>query len=127
MDTISDVIIVGGGPSGAYCCYNLARKGIKPIILDHSHPREKPCGGGISPLVLERFPFVERFRKRGCTFGDFKIISCVDFRVMTNSFENGFCISRKLLDQGILEMATQEGATLIPEKVLDVQKKEYGK
>jgi geranylgeranyl reductase family protein len=123
MNHVEDVVIVGGGPAGAYCAFNLARQGIKPIILDHSHPREKPCGGGISPPVLKKFPFVEKFRSNGFTFGNFKIISCIDTQVMTKSLENGFCISRKYFDQGILEMAVQNGATLIPEKVLNVQKK----
>ena len=122
MKHVEDVVIVGGGPAGAYCAFNLARQGITPIILDHSHPREKPCGGGISPPVLKKFPFVEKFRSSGFTFGNFKIISCIDTQVMTKSLENGFCISRKYFDQGILEMAVQNGATLIPEKVLNIQK-----
>lgn len=123
MKRVEDVAIVGGGPAGAYCAFCLARQGIKPVILDHSHPREKPCGGGISPPVLKKFPFVEKFRSRGFTFGNFKIISCIDTQVMTKSLENGYCISRQCFDQGILEMAIQKGANLIPEKVLNVQKK----
>jgi geranylgeranyl reductase family protein len=123
MKRVEDVLIVGGGPAGAYCAFNLTKKDIKPTILDHSHPREKPCGGGISPPVLKKFPFLEKFRSEGFTFGNFRIISCIDTQVMTKSLENGFCISRKCLDQGILEMAIQNGANLIPEKVLNVQKK----
>lgn len=123
MKLIEEVAIVGGGPAGAYCAINLASQDIKPVILDDSHPREKPCGGGISPPVLKKFPFLERFRSRGFTFGNFKIISCIDTQVVTKGLENGFCISRKCLDQKILEMAIQNGANLIKEKVLDVQKK----
>jgi geranylgeranyl reductase family protein len=123
MKRVEDVAIVGGGPAGAYCAFNLARLGIKPVILDHSHPREKTCGGGISPPVLKKFPFLEKFRSSGFTFGNFKIISCIDTQVMTKSLENGFCISRKILDQGILEMAMQSGAKLVKEKVLDVREK----
>lgn len=123
MKHIEDVLIVGGGPAGAYCAYNLANQGIKTVILDHSHPREKPCGGGISPPVLEKFPFLEKFRSRGLTFGSFKIFSCIDTQVITRSLENGYCISRKLFDQRILEMALENGASLISEKVLNVQKR----
>ena len=123
MKCVEDVVIVGGGPAGSYCAFNLARQGIKPVILDHSHPREKPCGGGISPAVLKKFPFVEKFRSRGFTFGNFKIISCIDTQVMTKSLQNGFCISRKCFDQGLLDMAIQNGAKLVKEKVLDVQQK----
>jgi geranylgeranyl reductase family protein len=123
MKRIEDVVIVGGGPSGAYCALELLRQGISPIILDHSHPREKPCGGAISPRVLEKFPFVEKFRSRGFTFGDLKIISCTDTEVITKGLKNGFCISRRCFDQGILDMATENGAKLIEEKVIKVQKK----
>ena len=123
MNLIEDVTIVGGGPAGAYCAFNLAEQGIKPVILDNSHPREKPCGGGIAPTVLNKFPFVEKFRSKGATFGNFNIISSVDVKVMTKGFENGFCISRKCFDQGLLEMAIQNGAKIVTEKVLDVQRK----
>jgi geranylgeranyl reductase len=123
MKRVEEVAIVGGGPAGAYCAFNLARQGIKLLIFDHSHPREKPCGGGISPPVLKKFPFVEKFRSSGFTFGNFRIITCIDTQVMTKSLENGFCISRKILDQGILEMAVQSGAKLVKEKVLDVREK----
>jgi geranylgeranyl reductase family protein len=121
MKRVEDVLIVGGGPAGSYCAFTLSRKGIKPTILDNSHPREKPCGGGISPSVLKKFPFLEKFRSEGLTFGNFRIISCIDTQVITNGLKNGFCISRKCLDQKILEMAVKNGATLIPEKVLNIQ------
>lgn len=60
---------------------------------------------------------------KGVTFGNFKIISSLDVKVMTKGFENGFCISRKCFDQGLLEMAIQNGAKIVTEKVLDVQRK----
>jgi len=123
MERIEDVAVVGGGPAGAYCALELARRGIRPVIFDHSHPREKPCGGGISPPVLKKFPFIEKFRSMGFTFGNFKIISCIENQVMTKSFENGFSVSRKCLDQGLLELAVQNGAKIVKEKVLAVQRK----
>ncbi len=53
-----DIAIVGGGPAGAYLGYLLAQRGINATIYDDSHPREKPCGGGITPFALERFPLL---------------------------------------------------------------------
>ncbi|HLC00181.1 MAG TPA: NAD(P)/FAD-dependent oxidoreductase [Candidatus Bathyarchaeia archaeon] len=123
MNQIEDAVIVGSGPAGAHCASELTRQGVYPVIFDHSHPREKPCGGGISPPVIQMFPFVEMFRSSGLTFGDFKLISCTDIQVVTKGLENGFSISRRYFDQGILDMARQNGARLIKEKVLDVQKK----
>jgi geranylgeranyl reductase family protein len=123
MKCCENVVIVGGGPAGAYCAYNLISQGIKPVIIDPSHPREKPCGGGISPSVLKKFPFIEKFRSAGSTFDKFEIISCTDIQLVTYGLKDGFCISRKYFDQGILQMALQNGAKLVEEKVLDIQKK----
>src|SRR5204862_7896986 len=47
-----DVAIVGAGPSGAWAAYLLARRGARVVLLDPSHPREKPCGGGITGRAL---------------------------------------------------------------------------
>src|SRR5215831_17685009 len=46
------VAIVGAGPAGAWAAYQLARRGARVTIFDHSHPREKPCGGGVTGRAL---------------------------------------------------------------------------
>src|SRR3954468_4069182 len=48
-----DVAIVGAGPAGARAAYALARQGARVTIFDPSHPREKPCGGGVTGRALE--------------------------------------------------------------------------
>lgn len=48
-----DAVIVGGGPAGSLAAYRLARGGARVAIVDGSHPREKPCGGGITGRALE--------------------------------------------------------------------------
>ena len=47
-----DVAIVGAGPAGARAAYLLARRGVRVTIFDASHPREKPCGGGVTGRAL---------------------------------------------------------------------------
>ena len=49
----SDVAIVGAGPAGAWTAYRLARAGARVTIFDPSHPREKPCGGGVTGRALD--------------------------------------------------------------------------
>jgi geranylgeranyl reductase family protein len=52
---------VGAGPAGATAARALALAGVTVRVLDRSNfPRNKPCGGGISLRVLERFPYLER-------------------------------------------------------------------
>jgi geranylgeranyl reductase family protein len=47
-----DVAIVGAGPAGAWTARALAHQGARVLVLDGSHPREKPCGGGITGRAL---------------------------------------------------------------------------
>src|SRR5262245_24844062 len=47
-----DVAVVGAGPAGAWAAYTLARRGAHVTIFDASHPREKPCGGGVTGRAL---------------------------------------------------------------------------
>jgi len=51
-----DIAIVGGGPAGSMAGINLIGSGLRVIILDRARfPRIKPCGGGISHRVYQRF------------------------------------------------------------------------
>jgi geranylgeranyl reductase family protein len=55
---ISDVVVVGAGPAGSYLGYLLARRGVSVTILDKaSFPRDKVCGGGISPKTIALLDF----------------------------------------------------------------------
>src|SRR5947199_2131851 len=48
--------VVGGGPGGALLAWHLARDGANVTIFDASHPREKPCGGGVTARALDLLP-----------------------------------------------------------------------
>ncbi|MGB8768175.1 MAG: NAD(P)/FAD-dependent oxidoreductase [Candidatus Korobacteraceae bacterium] len=49
-----DVLIVGGGPAGSSCAWGLRKSGLDTLLIDRSiFPRNKLCGGWITPLVLE--------------------------------------------------------------------------
>jgi menaquinone-9 beta-reductase len=49
-----DVLIVGGGPAGSSCAWGLRSSGLQTLILDKSRfPRNKVCGGWITPWVIE--------------------------------------------------------------------------
>lgn len=49
-----DALIVGGGPSGSTCAWQLIRAGLDVIVLDAAtFPRDKPCAGWITPRVVE--------------------------------------------------------------------------
>jgi geranylgeranyl reductase family protein len=55
-----DVIVVGAGPAGSTAAKLLGEAGVSTLLLDKSaFPRDKPCGGGISARVIQRFPYLE--------------------------------------------------------------------
>jgi flavin-dependent dehydrogenase len=51
-----NVAVVGGGPAGSLLAWRLARDGARVAIFDASHPREKPCGGGLTRRALDLLP-----------------------------------------------------------------------
>jgi len=49
----SDVLIVGGGPSGSSCAKALVDRGFRVTVLDKAEfPRDKLCAGWVTPPVL---------------------------------------------------------------------------
>ena len=49
-----DILIVGGGPAGSSCAWKLRNSGLDVAVLDqHTFPRDKICGGWITPAVLK--------------------------------------------------------------------------
>jgi flavin-dependent dehydrogenase len=50
------VAVVGAGPAGSLLAYHLARDGAAVTVFDASHPREKPCGGGLTAKALALLP-----------------------------------------------------------------------
>src|SRR5690348_17238159 len=56
--SLLDALIIGAGPAGASAAWSLAKDGHRVLLLEKDRlPREKPCGGGVSPQVAEWFDF----------------------------------------------------------------------
>lgn len=53
-----DVVVIGGGPSGATAANDLARRGRSVLLLDRAG-RIKPCGGAVPPVLLREFAVPE--------------------------------------------------------------------
>jgi len=49
---VVDVVVAGAGPAGCWAARTLALLGARVTIVDGSHPREKPCGGGVTGRAL---------------------------------------------------------------------------
>jgi flavin-dependent dehydrogenase len=78
----SDVLIVGGGPAGSSCAWKLRGSGLEVSIIDKERfPRNKVCGGWITPPVVDALSLdLEEYREgrvlqeitgfRTCRMGD---------------------------------------------------------
>ena len=50
----TDVLVVGGGPSGSSCAWELRRRGLDVVVLDRqSFPRDKVFPGGWIPSLAD--------------------------------------------------------------------------
>jgi menaquinone-9 beta-reductase len=119
-----DVLVVGAGPAGATAAYYLASAGIKVFILDKDHfPRERLCGDLVNPGSIFEL------QKMGITnLPEFKDTNVIDrakifvrgkehvsgaFPAVSDLPRYSHVMSRKLLDNLILEAARGAGATVL--------------
>src|SRR5512143_3525420 len=52
--TACDVLIIGGGPAGSSCAWQLRRAGLHVVVWDRrAFPRDKICAGWITPQILD--------------------------------------------------------------------------
>src|SRR5215211_6738623 len=50
-----DIVVVGGGPSGAAFAHRAASARADVLVLDKAvFPRDKPCGDGLTPRAVRR-------------------------------------------------------------------------
>jgi menaquinone-9 beta-reductase len=64
-----DALIVGGGPAGSSCAWQLRQAGLDVIVADAAtFPRDKVCAGWITPQVVTALRLDARAYARGRTF-----------------------------------------------------------
>jgi geranylgeranyl reductase family protein len=140
----TDVAIVGAGPAGSWAAYNLARRGVRVTIFDPSHPREKPCGGGVTGRALAlvadalaETPLpastIRRARFLDASSGRWAMVPLgADMSAMSSVVREGsepdameefpglVVVSRATFDAALLESACRAGATLITTRIAGV-------
>ena len=103
-----DVVVVGGGPSGATAANDLARAGYAVLLLDKAG-RTKPCGGAIPPRLVKDFDIPDHLmcaRIRGA-----RMVS-PSHRVVDMPIEGGYVgmVDRDVFDEFLRERAAAGGA-----------------
>ena len=117
LDTFQ-VGIVGAGVAGSTCAQVLGDAGIEVAIFDHSHPREKPCGGFIEDRIISEFDIPEALLEN-----EVKWNLTERFKLQTKFlFEpSQFLVSRKDFDYYLLQKALKnKSVTFFGEKVVQV-------
>ncbi len=103
-----DVVVVGGGPSGATAAEDLARSGHTVALLDRDG-RIKPCGGAIPPRLMQDFAITED--QLVAKVNTARMISPTG-RHVDIPIENGFVgmVDRKDFDPFLRDRAEKAGA-----------------
>lgn len=66
---LCDVLIVGGGPAGSSCAWTLRGSGLDVLIIDkQTFPRDKVCGGWITPQIVSELQLDPADYARGRAF-----------------------------------------------------------
>jgi glycine/D-amino acid oxidase-like deaminating enzyme len=116
----------------------LARAGASVTIFDASHPREKPCGGGVTGRALALIADVVDIASMPAVMVKAAIVeepdttdvmSAVTVRLppspgprRTDTPTDLVVISREIFDKALLDAAVRSGAQLIAEKVTDISR-----
>jgi len=116
-----EVAIVGAGPAGSVCAKELAKAGVDVALFDHSHPREKPCGGVVTYRVLDEFKIP---RKAYETKVDWLILeNQKGDRVEIHKKNTAVLVMRQKFDHYLLKDALKENIKFYKEKVIKISKK----
>lgn len=115
-----DVIVIGGGPSGATAANDLALQGRKVMLLDKAG-RIKPCGGAVPPRLLKDFAIPESLLVAHAKSA--RIIAPSN-KTVTMPVGEGFVgmVDRDQFDEWLRARAARNGATRVTglcEEVLD--------
>jgi geranylgeranyl reductase family protein len=115
-----DVLIIGGGPSGAACAYWLAEAGHDVLLVEKKrYPREKTCGDGLTPRSVRQLydiglaeELVKHHRFDGLRSHAFGRTLELRWPRHADFPDHGYVITRKDLDHLVALRAEKAGATI---------------
>lgn len=108
ISEIFDVVVVGGGPSGATAAHDLANLGRVVLLLDRAG-RIKPCGGAIPPRLIRDFDIPDQLLV--ARVNSARMVSPSDKQV-DMPIEGGFVgmVDRDVFDEWLRKRAAAAGA-----------------
>ena len=127
-----DAAIVGGGPAGCRLAWRLARAGVRVALFDGSHPREKPCGGGVTGRALDLVrDAIDTRAIRAVSISDITFEDSARRAHVLLGEQRGptpqlAVAPRAVFDGALLAAAVNSGATLRAERVHDISREQNG-
>lgn len=117
---MNEVVIVGGGPSGAVCGERLARAGVRATLIDDHLAWEKPCGGGLTRKALRAYPFLLEGPYPKKIVREVELISGSEARARLALDDPMVIYSRRVLNGLLLERAERAGCRVVRSRVTAV-------
>lgn len=107
-----DVAVIGAGPGGSTTARYLAKQGYQVCLIDKDRfPRDKPCGGGFSPRLVDEFPYLRKrqgdFLRGVCRVG---VIHSSNQKTVLRGRADMAVALRTDFDNVLLESALEYGA-----------------
>ena len=118
----SDVIIIGAGPAGSTCAWQLQRHKVNCILLDRqTFPRDKLCAGWITPKVVKDLEInLTEYPFSLTSFSRLKInVSGIPFKIPTKQY----AIRRYEFDHWLQK---RSGAPLFSHEVKNIKQTSNG-
>jgi geranylgeranyl reductase family protein len=118
----SDVLVVGGGPSGSAAAHWLARDGHDVLLVEKkAYPRDKTCGDGLTPRAILQlqdmgfdFDAAEFHRVRGLrSYAGDDLMLELQWPEHSRFPDWGGVIRRRDLDRQVADLARAQGAKVL--------------
>ena len=110
-----DIVVIGAGPAGTMAALEAARSGFESVLLidKSTFPRQKPCGGGISPKsrkILKEHGLWDRVEKEAYPIRGLRLVSPNGKEVTLAGADTASVLNRSRFDQILSEFAKRAGA-----------------
>jgi flavin-dependent dehydrogenase len=116
--TSVDATVIGAGPAGALAARQLAQRGLNVLLIDKcAFPRDKVCGCCISPAAAQMLDIAGL----SDLLDDFGAMPLHELQVASGHMrlsvplEGARSLSRKVLDQALVEAAIGAGVKFLPQ------------
>src|SRR5712671_4908945 len=124
-----DVVVAGAGPAGCWTARTLAVLGARVTIVDGTHPREKPCGGGVTGRALALVgDALDRGALPRCEIHAARFVESSRERSTRVPLGDGDLVvaSRTDFDSALLAAAVAAGARVVRARITEIEQDASG-